>query len=74
MTIVCVAIISRDNTPLYLKSFSSQIEEIKFAYIVHSALDLLAEKCMLPLFFRFFLFFSPFFLILLLLSSSPFSS
>ena len=58
MTIVCVAIIGRENFPLYLKSFSSQTEEIKFYYVVHSALDLLAEKSMFFIYIIFIIFIS----------------
>ena len=33
------------NNPIYVRSFNSQTEELKFHYIVHSALDLVEERC-----------------------------
>jgi len=38
--IACVAIVGKANNPLYVKSFNSQTDDLKFHFIIHSALDL----------------------------------
>eukprot|EP01095_Lingulamoeba_sp_RSL-Kostka_P011788 TRINITY_DN4579_c5_g1_i1.p1 TRINITY_DN4579_c5_g1~~TRINITY_DN4579_c5_g1_i1.p1 ORF type:complete len:135 (+),score=10.79 TRINITY_DN4579_c5_g1_i1:52-456(+) len=42
--IVCVAIIDKNNNPLFIKSFNSQTNILQFHYIVHSSLDIFENK------------------------------
>eukprot|EP00761_Pharyngomonas_kirbyi_P000670 gb/GECH01000670.1/.p1 GENE.gb/GECH01000670.1/~~gb/GECH01000670.1/.p1 ORF type:complete len:136 (+),score=25.08 gb/GECH01000670.1/:1-408(+) len=42
--IVCVAIVSAHNNPLYIRVFSSAEQPLRFHFTVHSALDLIMEK------------------------------
>eukprot|EP01104_Vermistella_antarctica_P019145 TRINITY_DN7364_c0_g1_i1.p1 TRINITY_DN7364_c0_g1~~TRINITY_DN7364_c0_g1_i1.p1 ORF type:complete len:142 (-),score=34.53 TRINITY_DN7364_c0_g1_i1:27-452(-) len=47
--IACVAVVGRGNNPLYIRSFSSQTDELKFHYIVHTALDIIEDAKTLKL-------------------------
>lgn len=40
---VCVAVISKENYPLYIRNISID-QELKFHYIVHTSLDVVEEK------------------------------
>mmetsp|Transcript_42616 Transcript_42616/g.107532 ORF Transcript_42616/g.107532 Transcript_42616/m.107532 type:complete len:133 (-) Transcript_42616:923-1321(-) len=40
----CVAIVGKKNNPLFLRSFNSSTDELKFHYIVHSALDVVSTR------------------------------
>uniref|UniRef100_A0A8B9GN10 Trafficking protein particle complex 2-like n=1 Tax=Astyanax mexicanus TaxID=7994 RepID=A0A8B9GN10_ASTMX len=40
---VCVAVIAKENYPLYIRSVPSQ-SELKFHYTVHTSLDVVEEK------------------------------
>jgi hypothetical protein len=45
--VVCFALVSKSNKPLYLKTFSSSSsadDGLRFKYHVHSALDIIDEK------------------------------
>eukprot|EP01097_Dermamoeba_algensis_P002775 TRINITY_DN209_c0_g1_i4.p1 TRINITY_DN209_c0_g1~~TRINITY_DN209_c0_g1_i4.p1 ORF type:complete len:129 (-),score=26.08 TRINITY_DN209_c0_g1_i4:414-800(-) len=43
--IVCVAVVGKGNNPLYLQNFNfTPTNELKFHYIVHTALDVIEEK------------------------------
>eukprot|EP00162_Nutomonas_longa_P000081 comp10097_c0_seq1/m.11986 comp10097_c0_seq1/g.11986 ORF comp10097_c0_seq1/g.11986 comp10097_c0_seq1/m.11986 type:complete len:137 (-) comp10097_c0_seq1:15-425(-) len=41
--IACVAIVSKQNSPLYLRSFGST-DGFRFHYIIHTSLDMIEEK------------------------------
>ncbi|XP_054627752.1 trafficking protein particle complex subunit 2-like protein isoform X2 [Dunckerocampus dactyliophorus] len=40
---VCIAVIAKENYPLYIRSVSTQ-NELKFHYTVHTSLDVVEEK------------------------------
>ncbi|XP_052817059.1 trafficking protein particle complex subunit 2-like protein [Mya arenaria] len=40
---VCVAVIAKENYPLYIKAASAE-NELKFYYTVHTSLDVIEEK------------------------------
>lgn len=42
--IVCVAVVGHNNHPLYLQSFISESNILKFHHIVHCSLDVIEEK------------------------------
>lgn len=42
--IACVAVVGKQNNPLFLRSFNSQTDALKFHFIVHTALDLFEER------------------------------
>ena len=44
MIIACVAIIGRANNLLFIRSFNSQVDQLRFHFIVHSALDIIEDK------------------------------
>jgi len=44
MKVVCVAVIGKNNNPLYIRSFDTTEDGLKFHYIVHSSLDVVEEK------------------------------
>eukprot|EP00698_Gefionella_okellyi_P004410 TRINITY_DN14070_c0_g1_i1.p1 TRINITY_DN14070_c0_g1~~TRINITY_DN14070_c0_g1_i1.p1 ORF type:complete len:129 (-),score=19.64 TRINITY_DN14070_c0_g1_i1:84-470(-) len=44
MPLVAVAVIGKDNNPLYVKSFSKTDDDLKFHYIAHSSLDMFEAK------------------------------
>eukprot|EP00118_Oscarella_pearsei_P010335 m.63045 g.63045 ORF g.63045 m.63045 type:complete len:144 (+) comp35129_c0_seq7:600-1031(+) len=43
MAAVCIAVIAKENYPLYVKS-STPDEDLKFHYLVHTSLDVVEEK------------------------------
>ncbi|XP_065826058.1 trafficking protein particle complex subunit 2-like protein isoform X2 [Oscarella lobularis] len=43
MSAVCLAVIAKENYPLYVKC-SGPDEELKFQYLVHTSLDVIEEK------------------------------
>jgi hypothetical protein len=46
--VVCVAVVSRLNRPLYLRCFGDESEELRFHHIVHSSLDIFEERRATP--------------------------
>ncbi len=40
---VCVAVVAKENYPLYIKSLSPE-NELKFCYTIHTSLDVVEEK------------------------------
>ncbi|XP_044062053.1 trafficking protein particle complex subunit 2-like protein isoform X2 [Siniperca chuatsi] len=40
---VCIAVIAKENYPLYIRSVATQ-NELKFHYTVHTSLDVVEEK------------------------------
>eukprot|EP00244_Chara_vulgaris_P014369 TRINITY_DN8964_c0_g1_i1.p1 TRINITY_DN8964_c0_g1~~TRINITY_DN8964_c0_g1_i1.p1 ORF type:complete len:144 (-),score=24.09 TRINITY_DN8964_c0_g1_i1:128-559(-) len=46
--IICAGIVGPANNPLYLQHFTDGDDELKFHYIVHSALDVIEEKVSVP--------------------------
>eukprot|EP00123_Amoebidium_parasiticum_P013535 comp22015_c0_seq1/m.31885 comp22015_c0_seq1/g.31885 ORF comp22015_c0_seq1/g.31885 comp22015_c0_seq1/m.31885 type:complete len:127 (-) comp22015_c0_seq1:359-739(-) len=40
---VCVAIVDKNNSPLFIKT-ANQKDELEFSYIVHTALDVIEDK------------------------------
>ncbi|CAI8014743.1 Trafficking protein particle complex subunit 2-like protein [Geodia barretti] len=45
MAAVCVAVISKQNFPLYLRSVNPQNEaDLQFQYLVHASIDVVEEK------------------------------
>ena len=45
MAIVCVAVISKQNFPLYLRTADPQNEtDLQFQYLVHTCIDVIEEK------------------------------
>uniref|UniRef100_A0AAA9TQP8 Trafficking protein particle complex subunit 2L n=3 Tax=Bos TaxID=9903 RepID=A0AAA9TQP8_BOVIN len=40
---VCVAVIAKENYPLYIRSIPTE-NELKFHYMVHTSLDVVDEK------------------------------
>ena len=43
MNFQCIAIVGKENNPLYIQTFSGA-DELKFHYIVHTSLDVVEEK------------------------------
>lgn len=45
MQVYCVAIIHKDNYPIWIKVFDTEADdELKFHYIAHTSLDIIEEK------------------------------
>lgn len=42
--VFCIAIIGKNNNPLYIKNFSSVHHDLKFHYIAHTACDVVEER------------------------------
>ncbi|KAJ2363524.1 hypothetical protein H4S02_005326 [Coemansia sp. RSA 2611] len=44
MKLHCIAILNRDGSPMYLRSFGEQQEEVQFYYVAHTACDVIEER------------------------------
>lgn len=45
MAVVCVAVIFKQNFPLYLRTAAPQSEtDLQFQYLVHASIDVIEEK------------------------------
>jgi hypothetical protein len=44
MVIACVAVVSSDNSPLYLQHFKESVDALKFHYLIHTSLDVVNEE------------------------------
>ncbi|KAH3764564.1 Trafficking protein particle complex subunit [Pelomyxa schiedti] len=42
--VACVAVVGKNNNPLYIRAFKEQEDKLKFHYIVHTSLDVVEEK------------------------------
>ncbi|KAI7865467.1 Sedlin [Spinellus fusiger] len=40
----CIALIGKQNTPLYIKNFSNTHPDLKYHYIVHTSIDVIEER------------------------------
>ncbi|ORZ11135.1 Sedlin [Absidia repens] len=43
-TINCIAIIGKQNNPLFIKNFSSTHPDLKYHYIAHTSIDIIEER------------------------------
>eukprot|EP01114_Cavostelium_apophysatum_P006749 TRINITY_DN18200_c0_g1_i1.p1 TRINITY_DN18200_c0_g1~~TRINITY_DN18200_c0_g1_i1.p1 ORF type:complete len:157 (-),score=15.79 TRINITY_DN18200_c0_g1_i1:48-497(-) len=48
MKIACVAVVGKQNNPLYIRSFDPLVEGLKFHYVVHTALDVIEDRDSAP--------------------------
>jgi len=44
MVVACVAVLGKANNPLFLQTYNTQVEELKFHFIVHASLDIVEER------------------------------
>ena len=42
--IAALAVIGRENNPLYIQSFKDGVDVIKFHYLIHTSLDIVNER------------------------------
>ncbi|RUS18797.1 trafficking protein particle complex subunit 2-like protein [Endogone sp. FLAS-F59071] len=40
----CIAIIGKQNNPLYIKNFSATHPDLKYHYIAHTSIDVIEER------------------------------
>ncbi|KAI8328425.1 Sedlin [Chlamydoabsidia padenii] len=43
-TVNCIAIIGKQNNPLFIKNFSSTHPDLKYHYIAHTSIDIIEER------------------------------
>lgn len=44
LDVLCVAVISRTNRPVYLRCFADTVDEVRIHHVVHSSLDIFDER------------------------------
>jgi hypothetical protein len=42
--ITCVAVVGKNNRPLFIQTFNTSQDPLKFHFIAHAALDIIDEK------------------------------
>ena len=44
LDVICVAVVSRANRPVYLRCFADMVDEVRIHHVVHSSLDIFDER------------------------------
>lgn len=44
LDVLCVAVVSRENRPVFLRCFADTVDEVRIHHVVHSALDIFDER------------------------------